>query len=119
MSEREGRSAEPWPDLDGPDAESTVASLLLWTQLVGKTCLALCPFENHWWHVTLYLSARGLTTRAMDAGGARTIDVELDLVAHELRLRSADATVEAIPLREGPLSGFYAAYTERLGRLGV
>jgi hypothetical protein len=119
MGEREARSVESWPELDGPGAQPTAASLLLWTQLVGKTRLALCPFENHWWHVPLYLSARGLTTLAMDAGDARTIDVELDLVAHELRVRSADGAVEPIPLREGPLSGFYAAYTERLARLGV
>ncbi len=119
MTEIDARSAEPWPDLDGAVAEPTVASLLLWTQLVGKTRLALCPFENHWWHVPLYVSARGLTTRAMDAGGGRAVDVELDLVAHELRARSSDGAIEAMPLGEGPLSGFYEGYTLRLARLGV
>src|SRR5438309_1254654 len=37
----------------------------MWTQIVGKTRLALAPKENHWWHVPLYVSARGLSTTAM------------------------------------------------------
>ena len=122
MSKRHAESPESpesWPDLDSPSAERTVASLLLWTQLIGKTRLALCPFENHWWQVPLYVSARGLTTLSMDAGGGHSIDVELDLVAHELRLRDSDGVVETMPLREGPLSGFYAGYEKRLARLGV
>jgi hypothetical protein len=119
VNERDAESVEPWPDLDDSGAERTVASLMLWTQLVGKTRLALSPFENHWWQVPLYVSARGLTTLAMDAGGGRAIDVEIDLVAHELRARSSDGAIEAMPLREGPLSGFCAGYEKRLARLGV
>ena len=34
----------------------------MWTQIVGKVRLALCPHVNHWWEVPLYVSARGLTT---------------------------------------------------------
>jgi hypothetical protein len=119
VSERDAQSIEPWPDLDSPGAERTVASLMLWTQLVGKTRLALCPFQNHWWQVPLYVSARGLTTLAMDAGGGRSVDVELDLVVHELRARNSDGAVETMPLREGSLSGFYAGYGKRLAQLGV
>ena len=91
---------------------------MLWTQLVGKTRLALCPFENHWWQVPLYVSARGLTTLAMDAGGGRAVDVELDLVAHELRARNSDGAIETMPLREGPLSASPRA-TRTPARLGV
>ena len=31
----------------------------MWTQIVGKTRLALTPRLNHWWNSTLYVSARG------------------------------------------------------------
>jgi hypothetical protein len=32
----------------------------LWTQIVGKMRLAQTPWLNHSWHVTLYVSPRGL-----------------------------------------------------------
>ena len=38
------------------------ATLHMWTQIVGKVRLTLAPWTNHSWHVTLYLTARGLTT---------------------------------------------------------
>jgi hypothetical protein len=107
-----------WPSLDGDHASETAASLQLWMQIVGKTRLALCPMENHWWQVPLYVSARGLTTLAVPADG-RAFDVELDLVAHELRLRASDAAGESIRLTSGPLAAFYATYLERLQRIGV
>ncbi|HVU53300.1 MAG TPA: DUF5996 family protein [Polyangia bacterium] len=109
---------EPWPSLDGAGARDTTASLWLWSQLVGKTRLALCPMENHWWQVPLYLSARGLTTLEMPAG-ARALDVELDLLSHELRVRSSDGAVETLPLCEGALASFYSDYRARLSRMGV
>jgi hypothetical protein len=109
---------EPWPSLDGAGARDTATSLSLWSQLVGKTRLALCPMENHWWQVPLYVSARGLTTLEMPAG-AGAVDVELDLLSHELRIRGSDGATETLPLREGPLSAFYGAYRAGLARLGL
>jgi len=42
--------------------------LQLVCQIIGKTRLKLHPPINHWWHVTLYLSARGLTTGGIRPG---------------------------------------------------
>src|SRR5205814_793690 len=56
------RNAEVWPELPLAAWNETRISLQLWTQMVGKTRLALAPMENHWWQVALYLTARGLTT---------------------------------------------------------
>ena len=53
------------PTLPLADWEATKDTLHLWAQIVGKTRLALMPMRNHWWNVTLYPSARGLTTRRM------------------------------------------------------
>ena len=44
----------------------------MWTQIVGKTRLALTPLENHWWNVPLYVTPRGLTTSAIPCGPARS-----------------------------------------------
>ena len=53
---------ETWPALPYAQWADTRQTLHRWTQIVGKTRLALEPMLNHWWHVTLYVSARGLTT---------------------------------------------------------
>ena len=54
-----------WPALPLAAWADTYATLHMWTQIVGKIRLALAPPVNHWWHVSLDVSPRGLTTRAM------------------------------------------------------
>ena len=51
--------------------------------------MALTPPLNHWWHVTLRVSARGVTTGPMpcEAGLA---EIELDLVAHRAVVRTSE-----------------------------
>ena len=34
----------------------------MWMQIVGKVKLVRVPFLNEWWNVSLYLTARGMTT---------------------------------------------------------
>ena len=53
------------PPLPLEEWQATKDTLHLWSQIVGKTRLALMPMRNHWWNATLYPSARGLTTRRM------------------------------------------------------
>src|SRR5262249_1348440 len=52
---------EPWPALPLEEWSDTCATLHLWTQIVGKIRLALSPWMNHCWQVTLYVTARGLS----------------------------------------------------------
>ena len=52
-----------WPALPYSEWRDTAATLQLWTQVVGKIRLALTPWLNHGWQVTLYVTARGLGTR--------------------------------------------------------
>src|SRR2546430_15694835 len=54
-----------WPSLPLSEWANTKDTLHLWTQVVGKVRLALAPRVNHWWHVPLYVTARGLTPSAM------------------------------------------------------
>jgi hypothetical protein len=111
---------ETWPPLDvemGTSLE-TSGTLQLWTQIIGKTRLALCPMTNHWWQVPLYVSARGLTTSAMPVG-ERAFEVELDFIAHQLTVRTNDGGFETMSLGDGPLETFYQQYFERLARLDL
>jgi Family of unknown function (DUF5996) len=109
---------DAWPRLDGGDGAQTRQSLLLWGQVLGKTRLALSPMVNHWWQVSLRLTARGLTTTPMPVG-ERILDVELDLVDHRLVARTSDGRVEWMSLCDQPLSSFFAEYMRLLGALGV
>jgi len=109
---------EAWPRLDVGAGSETRRTLLLWTQIVGKTRLALAPMINHWWQVPLYVSARGLTTSKIPYGDL-AFDVELDLLAHQLVIRTSDGGGDMIDLCDGPLNGFYREYLDRLARLGI
>lgn len=40
-----------WPALPLGDWKETLATLHMWTQIVGKVRLALEPMVNHWWQV--------------------------------------------------------------------
>src|SRR5271155_5117268 len=88
-------SSAVWPELQWSAWSETADTLHMWTQIVGKTRLALTPLQNHWWNVPLYLTARGLSTSAM-AFGDDVMDIEFDFVAHVLHLRmgsGADKTM--------------------------
>ena len=61
-------SSTEWPRLEFADWESTCDTVHMWTQIVGKTRMLLAPPVNHFWHVPLYVTSRGLTTSAMPYG---------------------------------------------------
>ena len=72
---------EQWPELPYAAWKDTAATLQLWAQIVGKIRLALTPWLNHSWHVTLHVSARGLATPLMPRIGTKPIIVTGALVA--------------------------------------
>jgi hypothetical protein len=57
-----------WPALPYADWAETCTALHLWLQIVGKYRLAHTPWVNHSWHVTLYVTPRGLTTGMVPDG---------------------------------------------------
>lgn len=90
-----------WPALPLEEWRETCETLHRWTQIVGKIRLALTPLINHWWNVSLYVSARGLTTSQIPCGG-RWFDMEFDFIAHVLRVRTNNGAQHDVPL--GPRS---------------
>ena len=42
------RGGLKWPALPWNEWEATANTLHMWTQIVGKTRLALTPLQNHW-----------------------------------------------------------------------
>ena len=107
-----------WPPLPLAPWRDTYATLHMWTQIVGKTRLALAPMQNHWWQVALYVTSRGLTTSAMPAG-ARTCSVDFDFVDHHVYLRASDGATTALPLVAQSVADFYTAYVAALRSLRI
>jgi hypothetical protein len=90
----------------------------MWTQIVGKTRMALTPPLNHWWHVPLYVTPRGLTTSEIPLPG-NAFDVELDFRSHRLALRTADGREHAFGLFPRSVADFYEEYMTCLRSLGI
>jgi hypothetical protein len=107
------------PPLPLEDWEPTLDTLHLWAQIVGKIRLAAAAPRNHWWHVTLYVDVRGLTTRRLHAGG-QTFQIDFDFVDHRLVIRTASGDVEWFDLVDGlSVAGFGARLHELLRGLGI
>ncbi len=107
-----------WPRLRVAGWSDTRDTLHMWTQIVGKIRMAYAPAVNHWWHVTLYPSARGLTTSAVPHDGG-VFDIEFDFVDHRLRVRTSDGTSRDVTLAPKPVATFYAETLEALAALGL
>jgi hypothetical protein len=114
MSDDEAR----WPEAPREVWLETAATLLMWSQVVGKVRLARAPRENHWWHTAFYLTARGLTTSPMP-DGSRTFQIDLDFIDHRLVIATSDGFREVIPLAAMSIADFYAEVMARLTALEI
>jgi hypothetical protein len=111
-------SIENWPALDYAAWQDSCATLQLWTQIVGKVRLALAPPVNHWWHVPLYLTARGLTTSPIPCGD-RSLQVDFDFIDHRLRIALSDGGNDGFALVPRSVADFYGEFMRRLHGLGI
>jgi hypothetical protein len=78
----------------------------MWTQIVGKVRMELSPFLNHWWHVTLYVTPRGLATSSIPYHGS-SFDVTFDFLEHNLFMRASEGTTKVRPLIPRSAAAFY------------
>ncbi|MBA9001550.1 DUF5996 family protein [Thermomonospora cellulosilytica] len=115
---RNGRGASAWPRLRVSDWTETRDTLHMWTQIVGKIRMAHTPPLNHWWHVTLYVGPRGLTTSAIPYGDG-AFDIGFDFLDHQLRVRVSDGDVRRVALGPEPVARFYAEVMAVLEELGI
>ncbi len=98
MSQSDERLPQPltnaWtpvlPPLPFEDWTETRESLHLLCQVVGKIRLALTHRRNHWWHVPLYVTPRGLTTGTLYAPNdpLLSLDIEIDLLEPAVCVRN-------------------------------
>jgi hypothetical protein len=110
--------SDAWPPLPLAGWQDTYATLHRWTQIVGKVRLARLPWLNHSWHVTLYVTARGLTTGSMPHG-AKTYQIDFDFIDHQLSVRTSDGGERSLALRPRSVADFYGELMATLGELNV
>src|SRR4051812_6949923 len=97
-----------WPALPLDAWRETRDTLARWCQIVGKIRLALAPPVNHWWHVTLHLTSRGLTTLPL-AHGDRTFQIDFDLRRHRLVIDAGEDRRRTLALAPRSVADFYGA----------
>jgi Family of unknown function (DUF5996) len=108
-----------WPPLEWAEWKDTAETLHMFMQIVGKVRLALTPLQNHWWNIAFYLTARGLTTSGMPADGGMVVDIEFDLLSHEVVCRTSRGGIRRIQLRPVSVAQFFEEFTESLISLDV
>jgi hypothetical protein len=108
----------PWPALPLDAWRDTRETLHRYTQIVGKIQLALTPVVNHFWNVTLRVTARGLATSTLRCN-EQTFDIELDLVEHRVVVRTSGGEREELELRPLAVADFYRDFMAMLSTLGI
>jgi hypothetical protein len=111
-------TTELWPALPLEDWKDTYATLHMWTQIVGKIRLAQTPWVNHSWHVTLYVTSRGMTTSPIPYG-TRTFQIDFDFIDHRLVMETSDGAVRMIALRPTSVAHFYGEVMTALRELDL
>ena len=109
---------QSWPALPFEQWKDTCATLHMWTQIVGKIRLTLSPWTNHSWHVTLYVTARGLTTSPIPHG-TDTFEIRFDFIDHHLRILKSDGGQRRLELKSRSVADFYKAVMAALDELGL
>src|SRR5919112_3034271 len=94
-----------WPELPLAGWIDTRDTLHRWLQIVGKVRLRLTPPINHWWHSTLYLTSRGLTTSPIPHG-ARLFQFDFDFIDHQLHITTTDGEARSIALDPRTVADF-------------
>lgn len=112
-------TAERWPILRYDEWKDTLDTLHLWSQVVGKIRLQQEFFLNHWWHVTLYVTQRGLTTSMMPYRNGRSFSIDFDFVHDKLLIRECDGGRAEFALQPMSVAAFYERTMTALADLDI
>src|SRR5215831_778654 len=107
-----------WPALPLEEWKDTYATLHMWMQIVGKIRMSLSPPINHYWHSTLYVTARGLTTSPIPYRN-RIFEIDFDFIDHKLDVRASDGKSAVLALSPRSVADFYAELMSKLRSLDI
>lgn len=107
-----------WPTLSYEKAKDTYATLHMWTQIVGKIKLALVPWINHSWHITMHLTATGLSTLEMPYKN-KHFQIDFDFINHKLKIVTSDGQFRDFDLHGNSVADFYRKIFAMLGEMEI
>lgn len=113
-----GSASDVWPSLPLNAWADTYATLHLWMQIVGKVRLSQSPWLNHSWHVTLYPTARGLTTSYIPYG-SRAFQIDFDFLDHRLNVEATDGGRAGFALEPQSVAAFYGRLMDAMASLDL
>jgi hypothetical protein len=108
-----------WPKLPAlSEWEETFHTLYHWTQIIGKVRLENMPWINHSWHVTFYVSSRGLTTSLIPHpnGG---FEIEFNFTDHLLEIQPVGGEKISFELESMSVADFYEKTIAGLHQLNI
>jgi hypothetical protein len=106
-----------WPELPYERLRPTLDTLHMYLQIVGKLRLRT-PFQPEWSNVALEIGPRGLGTGAIPSG-EDSFSVDLDFVAHSLRITHSDGRQASFALRARAVADFFALLRTTLRALDI
>ncbi len=97
----------------------TKGTLHRYLQIVGKLRLSLMPKQNHWWHVTLFVTSSGVSTGPIPTENF-TFKVEFDFINHQLNVRTSKGKHRFFGLKDGlSVADFYHHLKDILSELEI
>lgn len=109
---------DAWPKLDYSSWSATIKTVHQWTQIVGKIRLKAMPWQNHSWHITLYITARGVSTGSMPYEHG-IFEIEFDFENHVLIISSTFNADVRLPLEPMTVEKFYQRLFAELAKLHI
>lgn len=106
------------PVLDLNEWRATRDAIHQYTRIIGKIRGFYMPRSKHWWHITLTVNARGLTTTPFQLDG-QLLEMELDLSAHRLGIYSSQGWQYHIPFAGQSAAGMSRRIAALLAAAGV
>lgn len=106
------------PELPLAEWQDTLATLHMWSQIVGKIANATTPLVNHFWNSTLRVTPRGLSTLIMPHENG-SFQMGFDFIDQQLFIECDDGGVRSVELRSRTVADFYRAVMEALSELNV
>lgn len=107
-----------WPVLDFNEIQDTLETLHHWIQIVGKIRMKTMPWQNHSWHVPLYVSPKGFTTNSIPYEG-RIFQIDFDFKQHELIVECSNAGSLSMELYPRTVADFYKELFQTMNELGI
>ncbi len=89
-----------FPALPLGEWTKTKETLHRYLQIVGKLRMSLMPKDNHWWHITLYVTSSGVATHPIPNKDI-TFEVSFDFIGHKLNVHTSKGEHRSFDLKDG------------------